>query len=175
MADLIVLEGATLFMGDDKPDDGKFLTLKTIKLPSLTETYADHKPAGSRVNVKLNQGMDALECSFKLEGYDPVPMALFGLGQQGKRKFTMRGKLVDKLNDVDIPLEAVMLGRLGKVEKNEFQRGELHGADYMISEIMQYEEYQNGSELYYWVFKNNIFRVAGIDQTASENSILGII
>jgi hypothetical protein len=173
-ADLIILEAVTLYCGDDDTTDGKFLTLKTIKLPALTETFVDHKPAGSRFNVKLGMGMEALECPFKLEGYDPKLMAQMGLGQRGKRKYTVRGKLVDKLNDIDIPLEAIMYGKLGKVERNEFQRGELNGADYSISEIMQYEEIQAGEELYYWVFRTNTWRVGGIDQNASENSILGI-
>lgn len=172
--DLWVLEGMTLYCGDDDPSDGKFLTLKSIKLPAFTEVFVDHKPAGSRFNVKLSMGHEALECPFALEGYDPALMAQFGLGQRGKRHYTARGKLVDKLNDIDIPLEAIMYGKLGKVERKEYSRGELSGADYMISEIMQYQEYQNDTELYYWTFKTNAWRVNGVDQNASENSILAI-
>lgn len=176
MSTIYVMEAANLYCGDDDPTKSKALTLVNVKLPVLQETFADHKPTGRMFAMKLGMNsFEALESTFKLNGLDPDLMPLFGIGQKGLRKYTIRGNVVDKQDGREFAAICVLRGRLGKIEHDQFSRGELMGADYMISEINHYELTFDGKEKHYFDLFSDDWRVDGVPQNDTEKANLGLI
>jgi phage tail tube protein FII len=118
---------ANLFCGDDDPTASKHLTLTELQLPNLQEMYQDHHPGGSRVQIEVAVGIQKLEASFKLAGWDPELLTQFGLGATARKKFTAYGSIRDKRNGTAIEAKAVLEGRLGAASPEAFQRGEMQG------------------------------------------------
>ena len=169
-----VMEAANLFVGDHDPSTSKHLTLAELGLPSLQAVYADHMPGGGRVGVEFEVGIQKLEPTFKLNGFDPQLMTSFGLGSRIKRPFTAYGVVVDKRSGRQIEAKAVIEGRLGKIEPSKFQRGELMAHDYAINEVTHYEVWFDGGQLMLWDFFTNEWVIDGVDENADFNRILRI-
>ena len=174
MSNMYIMEAANLFCGDDDPTGSKHLTLTELQLPNLQEMYQDHHPGGSRVQIEVSVGIEKLEASFKLAGWDPDLLTQFGLGANARRKFTAYGVIRDKRQGTAIEAKAIMEGRLGRVNPEAFQRGELQSYDYAINEILHYELFFGGAEKFYWDFFTSDWRVDGASQNADERSILRI-
>ncbi len=170
----LVLEAVNLFCGDHDPTASKHLTITELQLPNLQEKYQDHHPGGSRVAIEIGLGIDKLAATFKLAGFDPELYTQFGVGSRSKNTFTGYGVLRDKRSGAVSQAKAVMRGRLGQIEADAFQRGELTGHNYGINEILHYELHIAGKEILYWDFFTQVLRQDGIDQNADERRILGI-
>lgn len=173
-SNLYIMEAANLFAGDHDPTASKHLTLSELQLPVLQETFADHMPGGSKVGIEVAVGVQKLEPSFKLAGWDPELLTQFGDGSRNKNRFTAYGVIRNKRTGAAIQAKAIMDGRLGKVEAEAFQRGEMQSHDYAINEVTHYELYFDGAEIFYWDFFSNTYRLNGEDMNAEENSMLGI-
>lgn len=171
---MIVVESMNLFVGIDAPASSLHLDLSEVKLPSLQEIYQDHHPGGGLFGVEIFMGMQKLEASFKLVGYNPGVMSHFGENAKNRTYYTGRGFLRDKIKGVEVPLKAIINGRLGKVEPDTFKRGDLLHHSYNISEIFHYELWLNDAEKYYMDVATNLWRVDGVAMNASANAILGI-
>ena len=174
MSNMYIMEAANLFCGDDDPTGSKHLTLTELQLPNLQEMYQDHHPGGSRVQIEVSVGIEKLEASFKLAGWDPDLLTQFGLGANARRKYTAYGVIRDKRQGTAIEAKAIMEGRLGRVNPEAFQRGELQSYDYAINEILHYELFFGGAEKFYWDLFTSDWRVDGASQNADERSILRI-
>ena len=174
MSTLYIMEAANLFCGDDDPTGSKHLTLTELQLPNLQEMYQDHHPGGSRVQVEVAVGIEKLEASFKLAGWDPDLLTQFGLGARALKKFTAYGVIRNKRTGTAIEAKAVLEGRLGRANPEAFQRGEMQGYDYAINGIMHYELHFEGVEKVYWDFFTTDWRIDGVAQNADERAILRI-
>ena len=168
------LDEANLFTGDHDPSNSQHLTMRELKLPTLQEIYQDHHAGGAMVAVEIPVGVQKLEPTFKLIGIDPKLLTQFGLSSPYRRLYTAYGVLVQNRTGREVELRAVMEGRLGKVEADTFQRGELMTNDYAINSIMHYEVHIDGKEVLFWDFETSVWRIDGIDQRATRNSILRI-
>lgn len=174
-ANFLVMEAANLFCGDHDPEASKHLTLNELQLPTLQEMYQDHHPGGSRVAIEVALGVEKLAATFKLAGFDPDLYAQFGVNNRAVNTFTAYGVLRNKRTGALSQSKAVMRGRLGQIEADSFQRGELAGHNYGINEILHYELYVGGVEKFYWDFFTQELRQDGTDQNATERRLLGII
>ena len=172
MSTMYVMEAVNLFCGDDDPTASKHLTISELKLPDLNEQFADHAPGGGRVGIELPVGIEKLNAPFKLNGFDPQLMTQFGLGTRAAMNYTAYGSIVDRRTGRAIEAKSLMEGRLGKVNPDAFQRGELQGHEYAIHAITHYELHFDGEEKFYFDFFTNSWRVDGIDQNAELNRIL---
>lgn len=172
MANFYMLEAVNLFCGDDA--EGKFLTLDELKVPDLTEAEQDHAPGGGPVAVGVATHIEKLESTFKLAGYDPDMLKHFGLGKKARQRYTAVGVVRDKRTGRAIEAKSILEARLGKIAPDAFKKGDLHGHEYALIEIMHYELYFDGGEQFYWDFFTNTLRVQGADEQADENRILRI-
>lgn len=172
MPDLLIMEGANLFC--DADGNSKHLTLTELALPTMQEMYQDHHAGGSRFQIEVNVGIEKPTATFKLAGWDDILLGTFGVDQAASRIFTARGSLRSKATGQLQSAVAVMHGRLGKIEPEAHQRGELQSHDYGINEILHYELTVNGSEKMYFDWLTAEWRANGVSQTAAENAILGI-
>ena len=169
-----IMEAANLFAGDHDPTASKHLTLAELQLPAMNEIYQDHHPGGSLFQVEVGLGIEKLLPTFKLSGSDPDLMSAFGLGASARRTFTAYGVIRNKRTGEALESKAIIEGRLGKIEPETFQRGELMGHDYAINEVMHYELWWAGAEKFYWDFWTSEWRVDGVAQNADENRILRV-
>lgn len=175
MSNFYVMEAVNLFCGDHDPTNSKHLTLASLTLPTLEEATADHQPGGSVAALQIGMGViNALEVSFKLNGYDPDMMSMFGLGKRQRHVYTAYGLVRDKRTSAAIEAKAIFHARLGRLEPDEFSRGELMGHKHGLIEIMHYESYFAGKEKHYFDFFTQAWRVDGVSQNADERRILRI-
>lgn len=172
-SNFFVMEQVNLFCGVDD-QTGKFLTLSSLKLPDLTETYQDHMPGGGPVGIEVSTGISKLEAGFNLNGEDDELLKKFGLGTPGRQIFTARASVRDKRKGTLKGNRAIIHARLGTISSDDFQRGELRGYEYTLNEIMHYELHSGDDELVYWDFFSNALRIGGVDQNGQANGLLGI-
>jgi phage tail tube protein FII len=71
MSTMLVTEAMNLFCGTGDPSASKHLTLAEIKLPDMTEVFADHNAGGGRVGIEIGVGIEKLGATFKLNGDEP--------------------------------------------------------------------------------------------------------
>ena len=174
MSTIYIMEAANLYCGDHDPTASKHLTLAELKLPPLQEIYQDHHAGGSRVQVEVALGIQKLEPTFKLNGWDPDLLTQFGLGSSRAKVFTAYGVIRDKRTGNAIETKAIIEGRLGKIEPEAFKRGEMMGHDYSINEVMHYELWFGEKEKLFWDFFSGDWRLDGTSQIDDERRILRI-
>src|SRR5690242_12917884 len=133
MAHVYIIEAANLFCGAEDLGSSKHLTLRDLKLPTMEEKNAEHHPGGSLFAIQIGGlGFNALAATFRLVGFDPDMLALFGLGSRLHHRYTAYGVVRDKLTGTAVQSKAIMEGRLQRVEPDAFNRGDLHGEAYGI-------------------------------------------
>lgn len=171
---IYIMEAANLFCGDHDPENSKHLSLEELKLPDLQEVLVDHQPGGGKVGVEFAVGVEKLEPTFKLKGWDPALMREFGLGSPLRKVFTAYGVIRDKRSGRAIEAKAVMEGRLSRIAPDAFTRGEAMGHEHSINEVLHYELHFDGNEELYWDFFTNTVRLGGQDRDPDFNNILRI-
>lgn len=174
MSTIYVMEAANLFCGDHDPTKSKHLTLTELQLPTLQEMYQDHHAGGSKVQIEVAVGVQKLEPTFKLSGWDPDLLAQFGLGAARPQMFTAYGVIANKRTGEKIGAKAIMQGRLGKVEGEAFKRGEMQSHDYAVNEVTHYELWFGDREKLFWDFFTAEWRLDAVDQNADERRLLGL-
>lgn len=174
-ASMIVWEAANLFAGDDSPTNSKHLTIQNIKLWQPKEKTQEHHPGGGIGAITIGGlGFEPPEVTFKLTGSDSQTKALFGIGANGTRPYTIYGALRDKNGGRLIERKIVVFGRMTEVSESEFKRGDLLEQDHTITEITHYELWEDKVEVYYYDFFASVWRVNGTNQLAQTNAILRI-
>lgn len=171
---IYIMEAANLFCGEHDPANSKHLTLEELKLPDLQEVLVDHQPGGGKVGVEFAVGMEKLEPTFKLKGWDMPLLRQFGLGTLGRNTFTAYGVIRDKRSGRPLEGKAVMEGRLSRIAPDAFQRGEAMSHEYAINEVLHYEIHFDGQEELYYDFFTNTVRLGGADRDPEFNNILRI-
>lgn len=174
MSTLYVMEAVNMYCGDDDPNASQHLRIAELKLPPLEEIFADHHAGGSRFQVEVGLGVQKLVPTMKLNGWQPEVLSLFGLGARSSKVYSAYGVIRDKRSGRAIEAKAIIEGRLGKVEADAFQRGELQGHDYAINEVMHYELWFDEKEKYYFDWFADDWRVDGVSQNADERRILRV-
>ena len=169
-----IMEAVNLFVGDADPTKSKHLTIAELKLPDLVGIYADHHAGGALVATEFEVGVEKLEPTFKLNGFDPDLLAEFGLGSRVRNKFTGYGVIRDQRTGRAIESKAIIEARLGRIAPDAFQRGELQGHEYSMNSVVHYELWFDGQEKVYWDFFANEWRVGNVDQNSDINRILRI-
>ncbi len=173
MSDVFVFEKANLIAGVGA-SASKHLTISELKLPVLQGMYQDHHAGGASTQIEVEVGIQKLEATFKLMGFDPALLSEFGLNSRQRMVYTAYQVIVDKRTGRKIEHRAIMEGRLGKVEQDANQRGNLMSTDYAINEIMRYELYFDKTEKIVWDYMSSVWRVDGVDQLRDDNAILRI-
>ncbi len=169
---IFYMESANLFAGDHDPTDSKHLAIEEVKLPDLKAMFQDHTAGGSPVTIEVQVGIEKLEPSFKLKGFDPNLLAQFGYGMTTRSRFTIYGVMRDLRTSESKDAIAIIEGRLGKIAPDAFKRGELGGEEYSINEVVHYEIHFDSKEILRWDFFTGEWIVNGVSVNARERSLL---
>ena|SRR5215204_3339234 len=189
---IYTMEAANLFCSnlgvENQPGFTTHLMLQELKLPGLEENFVDFLPAGSPVATEVKTHVNRLECTFTLNGWQPSIQQLIFPSSALQKVYTAYGVIRDHRTGRANKAEAIMYGRLGRVNPTAYRKGDLMQHEYSIRSITHYElrmESNPGSgvvdagtttmlEIYRWDFFENTFIVGNTDVTAAENRILGI-
>jgi len=152
---MFLMQAASLLAGDEDPSKTHTLDISSVKMPMLQENSTDHKPGGGAMGIKIGMGQfEALTVSFKIKGLAPDLMTQIGVNAPRRRKYTMRGSILDLRQNVELPGLCVVEGRMLKADMSEFSQDAGVDTDYEIHEITHYELHINEQEIYYFNFWN---------------------
>lgn len=174
---LMILTAATMFLGDDNPDESLHLSLTNFKIPALTAQTKDHMAGGAMMGLKINMGIiEPLEFTFKLAGINREAMSKF-MNPAGPINYTVRGNLRDINLQEDVAILAVIKGVMTSTDMSEYSRDGGVDSDYKIDEVTAYRLYIGGVEKHYfdWAQGPAGVRVDGIPIFNNVARNLGLI
>lgn len=103
-----------------------------ITLPVPTEKVEELRNAGMVMPIDVPMGFEKIEASFKMSGFDPQVITLFGLQVGVEREFMVTGALVHEDGTV-INATAYIRGRLIKNDHGSWKPGDMAENDYQIT------------------------------------------
>ncbi|HEV2504392.1 MAG TPA: phage major tail tube protein [Mesorhizobium sp.] len=139
-----------------------------ITLPVPTEKMEELRNAGMVMPIDIPMGYEKLEASFKLTGFDPQVISLFGLKVGQEREFMVTGALAHEDGTI-INATAYIRGRLMKNDHGTWKPGEAGENDFSIT-LRYYKLEVDGSVL----IEADPFSVSigGANQTSAIRSAL---
>ena len=162
-----ILTNCTLFIDNI----GYAGNVDTLQLPNLTLKTEEHRGAGMDAPIEIDMGMEKMEASFTLSGYDETALSCFG-ENAGERTFTIRGAL-RKLSGEVVSVVAKMNGLVKTLENGEWKPGEK--ATLNLTLAVTYYEYTHGGRTIHNVDPANMQRIInGTDQLSAIRSALNI-
>lgn len=150
-SELLHLDAANLFVGDEDPSNSKFLQLKTLKMFDLEEITKEHLGGGAMAQIVIGtRAFKVAPVTFKLEGYNPDVDARFMPAGQRRIKYTVRGNISNLRTHAETEIKAVIEGRMTKMSKSDFERDKGIESEYEINEILYLELFYGGVEKLYF-------------------------
>lgn len=150
MASLFEMDFASLFCDELDPSKANWLNLESVKIPMLQEKTTETSGGGAAISLRMGMGIfEPIDFTFKLRGINPDVMNKLMPPGRVRRSYTVRGNVRDIEGNRQFPLEAVLRGRMTKVDMGEFSRESGVSTDYQIDEIVFYQLMLDGKEKYY--------------------------
>jgi P2 family phage contractile tail tube protein len=171
---ILMMEAANIFVGDDNPNASNHMSIQTLKLPNLEESYVEHNAGGAAVGMEFETHMNKLEATFNLAGWTPDVMTKIGRWSVEVQRFTARGAIRDRRSGKVSTALARMWGRLAQANATDFRRGDLMGFEYAIKGIHHYELIVGGRQLIYFDYFENARIIGGWDVNSEINAALGV-
>lgn len=172
-ATLYNLDLANLFPSDEVgASNSQHLVMEGVTIPGMEETTKEHNPGGGVGSIMLGQRSFKLgPLSFDLKGVNPEVMNKIMPAGASVTPWTVRANIRDVRAHKDIPLKAIVRGRLTKVELGNFRREDGLSNKYEIAEIHAYQLFFNNQEkvFYDWFQGPRGLRIDGVyvlDQAA---------
>jgi P2 family phage contractile tail tube protein len=139
-----------------------------ITLPVPTEKVEEMRNAGMVMPIDVPMGFEKPEASFKLTGFDPQVIQLFGLEVGQEREFMATGALAHEDGTI-LNATAYIRGRLIKNDHGTWKPGEVGENDFQIT-LRYYKLEVDGRTL----IEMTPFDVSigGVSQTAAIRSAL---
>jgi P2 family phage contractile tail tube protein len=103
-----------------------------ITLPVPTEKLEELRNAGMVMPIDVPLGYEKIEVSFKMTGFDPQVIALFGLAVGQEREYMVTGALAHEDGTV-INATAYIRGRLTKTDHGSWKPGDMAENEYSIT------------------------------------------
>jgi P2 family phage contractile tail tube protein len=139
-----------------------------ITLPVPTEKMEEVRNAGMVMPIDIPMGYEKMEASFKLTGFDPQSIRLFGLAVGQETEFLVAGSLAHEDGTV-VKATAYIRGRLVKNDPGTWKPGEVGENDFSIS--LRYYKLEVDNEV---IIEADPFGVSigGVSQTAALRAAL---
>lgn len=144
------IDAATLYVGDEDPNASLHLKIKSVGLIlDLEEATMSHKAGGHVMTLEMGERSFTIgTLKFGMTGVDTDIIARF---MPSKRiKYTVRANLRDLRKDEDIPVVAIVEGRMSRVTHKDFEKESDVGGEFEIKEIVSYELRKGGNEILFF-------------------------
>lgn len=155
--------------------DGRGLLgkLENVKLPDLKSKVEEWRGGGMLGEIEVTLGFEKLALPFKIGGFEPGLMKLWGLQAGAVKAFQVLGHAVTEDSDETIAIAAYIRGKLADVETDEFKPGSTGMASYEVK-MHYYRLLANDEELIEYDPINLVLKIGGVDQLASMRANLGL-
>lgn len=172
----LTLEEANMFCGKAPTSVSNSLHLKLagVKLPHFEEHYVDHSPGGCPVSIEVDMIFNRLQCNFTILGYDESVYETIRAWSDNQNWFFFYGLLRDQLTGGYLRVEAIIKGRLGKVEPHAWERGQLFYTESEIRSIIAYKLLVGGYVVYDWNFELNRLQVGAVADPSPPDIVVTI-
>jgi hypothetical protein len=144
------IDAANLFVGDDDPSASLHLKIKSVGIIlDLEEATMSHKAGGHVMTLEMGERSFTMgTLKFSMTGIDTDVMTRFM--PSSRIKYTVRANLRDLKKDIDVSLVAIVEGRMVRVTHKDFEKESDVGSEFEIKEIVNYELYKNGQEIFWF-------------------------
>lgn len=150
MATIYEMDFAALFCDELDPSMAKWLNLEEVKIPALQEKTSETTGGGAAMSIRMGMGaFEPIELTFKLRGIDPDTLSQIMAPGRRRKAYTITGNVRDLEGDREMPLRAVVRGRMTKADMGSFTRESGISTDYQIDEVVHYALYLDNVERYY--------------------------
>ena len=155
--------------------DGDFLLggHEECELPELSLNTEDYRGGGMDAPVKIDMGMEALECSITFKERRASDLKLFGLTLFGDVPITVRA--ADESDFLAGQIIVDMRGRITKVEETGgWKAGGETGVKYTMN-VHYYRYRRDGEEIYEIDIPGFKRVIGGVDQLLAQRVALGLV
>lgn len=148
--------------------ESKIGQIGDITLPVPQEKVEELRNAGMSMPIEVKMGYEKLEFSFKMSGFDPQVLKLFGLAPGTETPFMITGATVDE-DGTEHSAVLTVRGFLKQADAGTWKGGDQAENDYMVS-VRYYKLEIDGEEIY----EMDPFdvRVGGVSQRAGIRNAL---
>jgi len=163
-----VLKNLTLFV-DGHGYAGK---VEEIELPKLTMKTEEFRAGGMDAPIEVEMGMEKLECTFTLNGYNKDVLKLFGLAPGQHKPLTIKGSLVSE-DGTEKPMQINLRGMLREVEMGTWKPGDKGTLKIMMA--LSYYKLSHSGEVICEIDPANMLRtIDGQDQLKQTRAHMGL-
>lgn len=143
-----------------------------VQLPTLSILREEYRAGGMDAPVKLDMGMEALECTFKLSKFAPEVLSLWGLREGNNKQLTLRGAL-ESLDGTVEPVAVFISGNIHVVTPDSVTPGAKAGLSFTVS-VRAYRYEHNGAVIHDIDVVNMKRVINGVDQLAAMRLAIGL-
>jgi P2 family phage contractile tail tube protein len=147
-------------------------SVEEISLPKLTLKTDEFRNGGMDAPVKIELGLEALECSFTLTKYDPETLKLFGLAPGNSKPLTFRGSVISE-DGTEIPVVINITGFITELDFGSWKAGDKATLKGTVA-VRYYKHTINGEVIHEVDIPNCVRTIAGVDQLKQTRANLGM-
>lgn len=145
--------------------------VKTISPPALTRKTEEYQAGGMGAPVDIDKGMEKLEASFELQGYDEKIVSLWGTGKQVN--FVFRGAQQDTEDGTVKAIVMTMQGLFQNLERGDWVADESSTTTCSMS--LSYYKEEIDKQVIHEIDPMNLKHIInGVDITESIRAAIGI-
>lgn len=146
--------------------------VEEVNLPKLTVQTEDWRAGGMDTTLPLDMGMEKLEMSFMLIGFNRDILNLFGLIPTQDVAFTLRGAL-ENLDGTVEPMVVACRGRFREFDPGTSKAGDKPALT-MTVDLLFYAMTISGAPVITIDTLNMIRQIGGIDRLAQQRAAIGL-
>jgi len=143
-----------------------------VTLPKLTIKTDEFRGGGMDAPLKIELGMEALECSFSLTSYDANIPKLVGLAPGNSKPLTFRGSVVSE-DGTEVPVIINVTGNITELDYGSWKPGDKATIKGTVA-LSYYKHTINGEVIHEIDVPNMIRTVNGTDQLKQTRANLGM-
>ncbi|OSM01654.1 phage major tail tube protein [Magnetofaba australis] len=118
-----------------------------ITLPKLALKTEEHRAGGMDAPIAIDMGMEKMETSFTLSGYNKEVLKLFGLAPGNAKPITIRGALKSEDSDAVVAVVVQLNGTFREVEADAWKPGDKSNLK-VTMDVRKYVYTQGGEEIH---------------------------
>lgn len=147
--------------------------IEELILPKLTLQTEEFRGGGMDAPVKIDMGMEHLEASFTLKGFDRSLLRFFGLGSGKAVVVTVRGGMYSQEHGTEFPVVVQLRGMMTELDFGTWKVTESSTIKATVS-LRYYRLNVDGEEIHEIDINNMLRKIDGVDQLAETRKNIGL-
>ena len=152
--------------------DSYFGEASEVTPPKLTRQTEEWRGAGMDMPIKIDMGMEAMECEITIGGIATRIDRLFGAVEHDSEGLRIMGAYQDDDSGLVTACEIVVRGRIEEIDRGSMKPGDDTEHKYKVA-CSYYREIVDNQTIVEVDAVNGVFRVNGVDRYADIRSAIG--